>query len=208
MSFVKIVRCGRNMWATNETPAMRPSRSFRIASSSPVSSIPLRTRLLLSISPEDHSSLVTGRRGRFRTPAACIFQRPRCDRRRRPHIVRMSKLIVWHDGGCPLCRKEISVMRRLDRRGAIEFVDVTRTQASACPIDSTTMLARFHASEDGKLLSGAAAFAAMWRAIPLLRPLGLAARAPWVLAAFERIYMRFLRMRPRLQRVFVARGRR
>ena len=28
------------------------------------------------------------------------------------------------------------------------------------------------------MLSGAAAFAAMWRAIPLLRPLGLAARSP------------------------------
>lgn len=120
----------------------------------------------------------------------------------------MNRLIVWHDGGCPLCRKEISMMRRLDRRGAIEFVDVTRTQASACPIDPVTMLERFHASEDGKLLSGAAAFAAMWRAIPLLRPLGLVARAPWVLAALERVYVRFLRVRPRLQRVFADRGRR
>ena len=91
-------------------------------------------------------------------------------------------------------------MRRLDRRGAIDFVDVT--QARACPIDPAAMLARFHASEDGRLLSGAAAFAAMWRAIPLLRPLGLAARTPWVLAALERLYLVFLRFRPRLQRVF------
>ena len=99
-------------------------------------------------------------------------------------------------------------MRWLDRRGAIEFVDVTRTQASACPINPATMLARVQASEDGKLLSGAAAFAAMWRVIPLLRPLGLAARAPWVLAMLERIYMRFLPVRPRLQRVFSGRVRR
>lgn len=91
-------------------------------------------------------------------------------------------------------------MRRLDRRGAIEFVDVT--QAQACPIDPAVMLARFHASEDGRLLSGAAAFAAMWRAIPLLRPLGLAARTPWVLAVLERLYVIFLRYRPRLQRAF------
>ena len=91
-------------------------------------------------------------------------------------------------------------MRRLDRRGAIDFVDVT--QAQACPVDPAAMLARFHASEDGRLLSGAAAFAAMWRAIPLLRPLGLAARTPWVLAALERLYLVFLRFRPRLQRVF------
>ena len=98
-------------------------------------------------------------------------------------------------------------MRRLDWRGAIEFVDVTQIQASACPIDPATMLARFHASENGNLLSGAAAFAAMWRAIPILRPFGLAARAPWVLAALERIYMLFLRVRPRLQRAFADRRR-
>lgn len=97
-------------------------------------------------------------------------------------------------------------MRRLDRRGSIDFVDVTRATAAACPIDRDEMLARFHATEDGRLLSGAAAFAAMWRAIPLLRPLGLAARSPRLLAIFERIYRLFLRVRPRLQRVFAERS--
>lgn len=117
----------------------------------------------------------------------------------------MNKLIVWHDGSCPLCNREIALIRRLDRRGAIEFVDVRSAPASACPIDPAEMLARFHASEDGCLLSGAAAFAAMWRSIPLLRPLGLAARVPWVLAMFERLYLQFLRVRPRLQRLFAER---
>lgn len=117
----------------------------------------------------------------------------------------MTKLVVWHDGGCPLCRREIALMRRLDRLGAIEFVDLTSASASACPIDPAELLARFHASEDGRLLSGAAAFAAMWRAIPLLRPLGLVARSTWVLAMLERVYLRFLRVRPRLQRMFSER---
>ena len=52
-----------------------------------------------------------------------------------------------------------------------------------------------------------AAFAAMWRSIPLLRPLGLAALAPWLLAMFERLYVVFLRFRPRLQQIF-SEGRR
>jgi predicted DCC family thiol-disulfide oxidoreductase YuxK len=112
----------------------------------------------------------------------------------------MPTLTIYHDGECPLCRREISLMRRLDRRRAITFVDVSAPDA-ACPIDPARMLARFHASEDGRLLSGAAAFAAMWRAIPLLRPLGLAARAPWLLALIERLYLAFLRVRPRLQRL-------
>jgi hypothetical protein len=51
------------------------------------------------------------------------------------------------------------------------------------------------------MLSGAAAFAAMWRAIPLLRPLGLAARNRIVLRALERLYLAFLRVRPALTRV-------
>jgi predicted DCC family thiol-disulfide oxidoreductase YuxK len=118
----------------------------------------------------------------------------------------MSTLIVWHDGACPLCRREIALMRRLDRKGAIQFIDVTTAQDEACPIDRADLLARFHASEDGKLLSGAAAFAAMWRAIPLLRPLGMAARAPWVLGVLERGYRAFLRVRPGLQRLAARRG--
>ncbi len=109
-------------------------------------------------------------------------------------------LTVWFDGACPLCTREISLMRRLDRAGRIDFIDVAGPGAS-CPIDPALLLARFHAREDGVLLSGAAAFAAMWRAIPVLRPLGLAARIPLVLGALEWAYVRFLKMRPALQRM-------
>lgn len=113
----------------------------------------------------------------------------------------MAELIVWHDGNCPLCAKEIALMRRLDRRGAIDFIDVSDCADASCPVDRADLLARFHAQENGVLYSGAAAFAAMWRAIPLLRPLGLLARNRMVLAVLERAYVRFLRIRPRLQRL-------
>ncbi|RYD73511.1 MAG: DUF393 domain-containing protein, partial [Verrucomicrobiaceae bacterium] len=81
----------------------------------------------------------------------------------------MANLIVWHDSACPLCRTAIALMPRLDQRGAIRFVDVAATTDGARPTERSALLARFHASEDGRLLSGAAAFAAMWRAIPVLR---------------------------------------
>lgn len=93
-------------------------------------------------------------------------------------------------------------MKRLDRRGTIGFVDAATAEDEACPIDRAALLDRFHACEDGTLLSGAAAFAAMWRAIPVLRPLGLAARVPVVLTLLEQGYRAFLRVRPRLQRFF------
>ena len=46
----------------------------------------------------------------------------------------MAELTVWHDGACPLCRREIALMRRLDRRGAIRFIDAAATTR---PVRST-----------------------------------------------------------------------
>lgn len=90
-------------------------------------------------------------------------------------------------------------MRRLDRRGAIRFVDLEQVEPAACPVDRGELLARFHASENGRIVSGADAFAAMWRAIPLLRPFGLAFQGPFASALLERCYRAFLRARPALQ---------
>lgn len=112
---------------------------------------------------------------------------------------RPKEVIIWYDGGCPLCTREIAMMRNLDNRKAITFIDATADDL-ACPIDRVALLSRFHASEDGKMLSGAAAFAAMWRAIPMLRPLGLVAQNPIVLALLEYLYGRFLKIRPYVQR--------
>ncbi len=109
------------------------------------------------------------------------------------------RVTIWFDSGCPLCRREIALMQRLDRRGAIRFVDACAPDTD-CPIDRAEILSRFHALEDGRLLSGAPAFAAMWRAIPVLRPLGLLAGWAPATPLFERAYQAFLRVRPRLQR--------
>lgn len=111
------------------------------------------------------------------------------------------RLIVWHDGACPLCRREIALMRRIDRLGAIHFIEVHGADDASCPVSRAELLARFHAMEDGHLLSGAAAFAAMWRVVPMLRPLGLLARSPAVLRLLERLYLHFLKIRPRLQKL-------
>ena len=110
------------------------------------------------------------------------------------------EVTVWFDSQCPLCVREIALMKRLDRRGAIDFVDLYG--ARDCPVDFAELLRRFHAREHGQpVVSGAAAFAAMWRAIPVLRPLGLLAKFPPVLWLLEGAYRLFLLVRPRLQRL-------
>lgn len=116
-------------------------------------------------------------------------------------MVDMAELTVWHDGACPLCRSEIALMRRLDTRGAIRFVDATTADDAACPVDRRELLARFHAKKGDTLLSGAAAFAAMWRAIPILRPLGFLARSSLALRFLENAYLAFLVVRPAFQRL-------
>lgn len=104
---------------------------------------------------------------------------------------------VWFDSACPICTREIRLMRALDWRGRIAFVDLYAPDA-ACPLDPQILLARFHARDaDGHLHSGAAAFALMWRQIPLFWPLGQIARLPPVLAMLERAYGHFLRWRQR-----------
>ncbi len=117
------------------------------------------------------------------------------------HFVERSELTVWFDGGCPLCTREIALFRRLDRGALIHFEDISQSD-SVCPIDRAQMLARFHAQEKGKpIVSGGAAFAAMWRAIPVLRPVGELARNAALLWALERLYLAFLKVRPLLQRM-------
>lgn len=118
---------------------------------------------------------------------------------------RARTLVVWYDGACPLCRREIALMRWLDRKQRIRFIDLADPHAAAdCPLDRAELLRRFHALEDGRLKSGALAFAAMWRAIPLLRPLGHAAAWPPLAALLERAYFGFLRIRPALGRALQA----
>ncbi|MCO6386814.1 DUF393 domain-containing protein [Aliihoeflea sp. 40Bstr573] len=117
-------------------------------------------------------------------------------------------ITAWYDSGCPLCRREIAALRKLDKAGNIAFVDLMN--AGSCPLDRQELLARFHVRENGPILSGAAALAALWRQIPILRPLGLAARNRIVLSALEWAYLGFLKIRPRLQSLarHADRGRR
>ncbi|KAI8612017.1 hypothetical protein BC830DRAFT_607581 [Chytriomyces sp. MP71] len=117
---------------------------------------------------------------------------------------------VWWDSGCPLCRREIAFLRRLDTRARIRFHDLRDPSvAASCPRDPSHMLAAFHAQElrpkEGPLVHGAAAFALMWRQVDFtpLRWLGEAmGRSERVLKVAEWGYGVFLRrVRPGMQRV-------
>ena len=115
-------------------------------------------------------------------------------------------LTVLYDGGCPLCSREIAHYRGLAAQGrepaSLVFTDVslpTATLPGGPP--RAALLRRFHVLlADGRLLSGAAAFVALWARLPGWRWLAMAARVPGVTAVLELAYRAFLPLRPTLQR--------
>ena len=121
------------------------------------------------------------------------------------HSIRMNQITIFYDGACPLCVREISLLRRLDeKRNRIRFQDVSPPDAAEfCPIPQEKLLARFHVeTEKGRIVDGAEAFTEAYGAIPWLawvRPIGRFAPTRWVL---NRMYDGFLLLRPSLQRFF------
>jgi predicted DCC family thiol-disulfide oxidoreductase YuxK len=115
------------------------------------------------------------------------------------------KTTVFFDGACPLCRAEIEIYRAHDTEGALVLVDISAPDA-AMPegIDRGAVMARFHVrSARGEIVSGAAAFAEVWKQLPAWRWAGRLASLPPLVMAMELLYRLFLNFRPRIVRRFV-----
>jgi len=108
---------------------------------------------------------------------------------------------MFHDGGCPLCQREVNLMRRLDRnRGRIRFTDIAAPEfdASVYGLSQGDFMARIKARRpDGTWIDGVEVFRALYTAVGF----GFAVRAtrlPGVSHALEAGYDVFARNRLRL----------
>jgi predicted DCC family thiol-disulfide oxidoreductase YuxK len=79
---------------------------------------------------------------------------------------------VYFDGDCPLCRREIAFLRRLDRsRNAIRFTDIAERgfDLAAHGLGSlrhTDLMARIHGrSSDGEIVEGVEVFRRLYAAV-------------------------------------------
>ncbi len=118
-------------------------------------------------------------------------------------------LTVFYDAACPLCRAEIVIYQNCQGVDRVAFVDVASAAAGniAPGLDRTAALARFHVKHaDGRLISGAAGFAALWSVLPGWRWLGRLMRVPGMLIIAENTYRSFLLVRPAIQWIAGRRG--
>lgn len=76
-------------------------------------------------------------------------------------------LTVMFDGACPLCRREIALYQSMTPLQTVSWLDVGKDTAGLSPIDRARYMARFHVQlQNGRTVSGAAAFVALWQVMP------------------------------------------
>lgn len=112
-----------------------------------------------------------------------------------------SRPVLFYDGGCALCRREIAHYRRLDRAGRVEWVDLRSAgrRLEGLGIDPGEAMRRIHAVDGaGRVVTGVDAFVVVWERLPGYRLLAaLLCRLPLLRRALAPLYGRFARWRLR-----------
>lgn len=109
-------------------------------------------------------------------------------------------LTLYYDGSCPLCAREIRLLRQRADRQRLQLVDISQPgfQASALGLTQKTLQDRLHAHfADGQWLTGLDATLWSWRAAGMgtwAAPLAWRPLRP----LFELGYRLFCRLRPHL----------
>ena len=107
---------------------------------------------------------------------------------------------VFFDGECPLCRREIAVLRKLDRRKRIDFVDITSEEFDASDLGTShaALMAEIHGrSADGSIIKGVEVFRQLYAAVGFSRIVWLT-RLPGVAQVLNLSYRVFARNRLKL----------
>ncbi len=75
---------------------------------------------------------------------------------------------IFFDGACPLCRREIDMVRRWDRRGKLKMTDISAPEFQASRVGKTqdALMAEIHGRlPDGTWLTGVEVFRRIYTAV-------------------------------------------
>lgn len=109
-------------------------------------------------------------------------------------------LMVYFDGACPICRREIDLMKWFNRKSHLRFVDFSASSYRPAehglnPYDLGIVI---HARwADGSIITGVEVFREMWEAAGFSL-LARVARRPGINALLVKVYAWFARNRLRL----------
>ena len=107
---------------------------------------------------------------------------------------------VFYDGDCPLCTREIRVLRKKDRKEKIRFTDISAPQFRADEVgkDMETLMAEIHGRlPTGEWITGVEVFRRLYAAVGF-NPLVSLTRLPVISHGLELGYRVFARNRLRL----------
>lgn len=107
---------------------------------------------------------------------------------------------VFFDGACPLCAREVAMLRRRDGRGRIRFTDIAAADfdPSALGLDLATLMAVIHGRlSGGELVTGVEVFRRLYAAVGFERLVALS-RWPVISRLFDAAYAVFAKNRLRL----------
>jgi predicted DCC family thiol-disulfide oxidoreductase YuxK len=107
---------------------------------------------------------------------------------------------VFFDGDCPLCLREVNLLRRLDRRGRVQFTDIAAPDfvAAVTPEEHADFMARIRGRlPDGTMIEGVEVFRRLYAAVGFGALVALT-RLPGVSHLLDLGYRVFARNRLRL----------
>jgi predicted DCC family thiol-disulfide oxidoreductase YuxK len=107
---------------------------------------------------------------------------------------------VFFDGDCPLCVREIDMLRKLDRRGRIRFTDIAARgfEPEAYGTTREALMAEIHGRlPDGTWIKGVEVFRQLYAAVGL-GPAVAVTRLPGVRSVLDAGYRLFAKNRLKL----------
>jgi len=108
------------------------------------------------------------------------------------------ELIVFFDGSCPMCRREIEYYKGMKGADKIDWLDITSPAINVelFGLSHETAMARFHTLDSsGKWHTGAYGFVALWRHLNALKWASFTIKKLYLTAFLDRIYIVFAKWR-------------